>query len=296
MLTSMTGFAARTGLAEGYSWSWELRSVNGKGLDLRLRLPDWLAVLEPEFRKTLGARLARGNVSVGLRISKDASEASSALNHDVMIRVLEDLQRIEDAAGARGVTLTPASASDVLNSKGVTEIGGALEASDALKAALRIDFAEVFEAFCTMRASEGAALTDVIRGQLTEIASQTKEAAALMRARAEDMQGAFRASLERVMDAADTLDETRLAQEIALLTVKSDVTEEIDRLSAHVAAAEALISEEGPIGRKLDFLCQEFNREANTLCSKAQHAGLTEIGLTLKVLIDQMREQVQNVE
>lgn len=296
MLTSMTGFAARTGLAEGYSWSWELRSVNGKGLDLRLRMPDWLAVLEPDFRKMMGVRLSRGNVALGLRISKDAAETSSALNLDALNRVLDDLQRIEDTAGARGVTLTPASASDVLNAKGVTETGGVLEASDALKDALRADFALLLDAFCEMRASEGAALTEVIRAQLAQIEDTTNKAAALMASRAVDMQTAFRTSLDRVLENADALDETRLAQEIALLTVKSDVTEEIDRLTAHVAAAQTLIAQTEPIGRKLDFLCQEFNREANTLCSKAQHAGLTEIGLALKVLIDQMREQVQNVE
>ncbi|MEM9581264.1 MAG: YicC/YloC family endoribonuclease [Pseudomonadota bacterium] len=296
MLTSMTGFAALSGSDAGYSWHWELRSVNGKGLDLRLRMPDWLAVLEPELRKALSAVAARGNISLGLRIQRDVSEAAAELNSDALDRVLNAIGEIENRAGARGVTLTPASAADVLNARGVMDAPTAQGPSDALLKALRANIAPLCASFAQMRADEGAALLGVLSGQLAEIAALTEKAKTLLGPRAEAMRAQFATALDRVMDMRGDIDDTRLAQEIAILTVKTDVTEEIDRLLAHIAAAETLLEAGAPIGRKLDFLMQEFNREANTLCSKAQDAALTEAGLALKVLIDQMREQVQNVE
>ena len=147
-----------------------------------------------------------------------------------------------------------------------------------------------------MRSTEGAALAQVLEGQLSEVASLTAEAAGLAEARKDEMAETLKRNLARVMDNTEGADEARVAQELALIAVKADVTEEIDRLTAHVQAARDLIGQGGPVGRKLDFLMQEFNREANTLCSKAQHSGLTNIGLALKAVIDQMREQVQNVE
>ena len=147
-----------------------------------------------------------------------------------------------------------------------------------------------------MRASEGAALRSILSGQLDQIAGLVEQAAGAAQAREGQMAETLRAQLARVTDNADPVDEPRVAQELALIAVKSDITEELDRLRAHVGAARDLLSQGVPIGRKLDFLSQEFNREANTLCAKSQHTGLTAIGLDLKAVIDQMREQVQNVE
>ena len=296
MLTSMTGFAAHTGSADGFSWGWELRSVNGKGFDLRFRLPDWLSVLEAEIRKQFSVEITRGSVSLNLRIARDAGENAVEINPDALNRVLQAIAQIEDRAGASGVNLTPASASDVMNFRGVMDAPQNRDASDALLSALRADIAPLLSSFNEMRSAEGAALYAVLSRQLDEIESLTTQASALLNERSEDMANIFKAAIARVMESRADMDETRLAQEIAVLAVKTDVTEEIDRLHAHVSAARDLLESGVPVGRKLDFLCQEFNREANTLCSKAQNAKLTDIGLALKVLIDQMREQVQNVE
>ena len=296
MLTSMTGFAALSGSGEGYSWHWELRSVNGKGLDIRLRLPDWLGVLEPEVRGALAKAAQRGNVSLGLRIQREAAEGAAQINTEALERVLAAIGIIEARAGETGLSLTPASAADVLNARGVMDAPVIAGATDALLDALRADIAPLCDSFAEMRRTEGAALHSIITRQLAEVSALTAQARAGLGARAQAMQAAFRSALERVMAERAELDEARLAQEIAVLAVKSDVAEEIDRLEAHIAAAQALVSQTGPIGRKFDFLMQEFNREANTLCSKSQDAALTEAGLALKVVIDQMREQVQNVE
>ena len=296
MLTSMTGFAARTGRADGFSWSWELRSVNGKGFDLRFRMPDWLGGLESEIRKQFSAVIARGSVSLNLRIAREAGENAVEINEDALARVLEAIAQIEDWAGAKGVNLTPASASDVMNFRGVMDAPQNRIASEELLDALRADIAPLLASFNEMRAVEGASLHGVLTRQLDEIETLTQQAQGLLSKRADEMRANFQDAIARVMDARADMDEARIAQEIAVLAVKSDVTEEIDRLHAHISAARDLVASGAPCGRKLDFLCQEFNREANTLCSKAQNAGLTEIGLALKVLIDQMREQVQNVE
>ena len=289
MLTSMTGFAALSGTADGYNWHWELRSVNGKGLDVRVRIPDWLSVLEPELRKAIGKVAARGNVTLGLRIQRDAGDTALELNSAVLDRVLAAIAEIEDRAGATGLSLTPASAADVLGARGVMDAPQNQGAPETLLGALRADFAPLCAAFAAMRTHEGAALQEVLARQLNEIADLTARAKAQLGPRGAAMQANLRAALEKVLADRADLDEARLAQEIAVLAVKTDVAEEI-------AAARGLLDAPEPIGRKFDFLMQEFNREANTLCSKAQDSTLTEIGLALKVLIDQMREQVQNVE
>lgn len=296
MLNSMTGFASRTGNGAGFSWSWEMRSVNGKGLDVRIRVPDWLGMLEVPIRKAAAQNAARGNISVGLRIARDAADGASSINPAALSAVLTAIGQIEEEAGIRGVTLTPASAADVLNARGVMDAATHSTISEELLTKLRDDVGPLMADFATMRSSEGQALHSVLLGQLERMAALIGNADDMLHTRQAEMQEVFKTSLSKLMEAQPDLDEPRLAQELALLAVKHDVTEEIDRLRAHVAAARDLLSADGPVGRKLDFLMQEFNREANTLCSKSQNTQLTEIGLELKVLIDQMREQVQNVE
>jgi len=296
VLRSMTAFAASKGAQHGFSWTWEMRSVNGKGLDLRLRVPDWVEGLEPALRARLGKALGRGNVSLNLKLSRDDGAGALAVNAAQLEDVLTAMAEVENRAMARGVTLAPATAADLLGLRGVLDTGAADEDTEALRTTLLSDFESLLTAFLDMRATEGRALADVLTAQLDEIERLTAEAAQAAEARRPEMEEAFKAALARVMETADTADETRVAQELALIAVKADVTEEIDRLRAHIAAARDLLASGSPVGRKLDFLSQEFNREANTLCSKAQNKGLTAIGLELKTVIDQMREQVQNVE
>ena len=296
MIHSMTAFATRQGSHSEHAWNWELRGVNGKGLDLRLRVPDWIEGLEAGLRTRLSAVLGRGNVTVTLRVQSASESSAIGLDSAALDAVLEAMTEVEARAMARGITLAPANGADVLALRGVLDVASSDSDTVALARAILADFEPVLDSFVAMRASEGAALGEVIAGQLDEIARLTGAAADLLEARQEDIARQHRAALARVRDAAPEADPARIAQELALLAVKLDVTEEIDRLRAHVAAARALLDGDGPVGRKLDFLAQEFNREANTLCSKAQHAGLTEIGLSLKTVIDRMREQVQNVE
>ena len=296
MIHSMTGFAAASGAYGEWRWSWELRGVNGKGLDLRLRVPDWIEGLEAALRKVVTARVARGNVTCNLRITREESGGALQVNTAQVDRLLTALHDIEARAMEAGVSLAPSRASDLLNQRGVLEQAEEAQDIDGLRAALLAEFPAVLAAFTEMRQGEGAALADVLQAQLTEVEDLTARAAEVAETRQQAMAETLRRNLARVLDNSDGADPDRVAQELAMIAVKADVTEEIDRLTAHVAAARDLIGQGGPVGRKLDFLTQEFNREANTLCAKAQHTELTNVGLALKAVIDQMREQVQNVE
>lgn len=299
MTFSMTGFAARKGQGAGFSWAWDLRSVNGKGLDLRLRVPDWIEGLEPALRAELAAQLQRGNVSLTLKLGKDEATAAPEalrLNVAALSGVLAALKQVEDAAMNAGVTLGQPTGADVLGVRGVIETAASDIDSTAIRSALVTDLAPLLADFKTMRASEGTALNGVIAAQLDRIADLLEQAKTEAATRQGLAAQSLRAAVAKVLEASDGLDPARLSQELALLAVKNDVTEELDRLNAHVDAARSLLAEAGQVGRKFDFLTQEFMREANTLCSKSQSLGLTRIGLDLKTVIDQMREQVQNVE
>ncbi|MCZ4351330.1 YicC family protein [Roseovarius aestuarii] len=296
MLNSMTGFASSRGEFEGYSWVWDLRSVNGKGLDLRLRVPDWIEGLETTLRTELGKVLGRGNITLALRVTSEERAGKLQVNQDQLDNVLEAIAQVESRAMARGLALAPARPGDVLSVRGVLETGSTDPDTALLKAALLEDFKAVQADFLKMRASEGAALSALLEAHLADVARLTDAAARAAEARKADVAANLRENIARILDNADGVDEGRLAQELALIAVKADVTEEIGRLHAHVAAARDLLASDGPVGRKLDFLTQEFNREANTLCSKAQSSTLSALGLELKAVIDQMREQVQNVE
>ena len=297
MVNSMTGFAARKGSGHGARWAWEMRSVNARGLDIRLRLPEGLDDLEVVVRKALGAALARGSIAVGLRLQADGNAVASALDGAQLTRVLAALKKVEQQAEDQDLHLTASSAADVLALRGVMESGESGPADQsALVATLKAELPDIIADFTAARADEGRALTVILRQQLTAIAALVAEAKPAAAARQAQMAETLRVNLQRVLDNSEGVDETRLAQELALLAVKADVAEELDRLAAHIDAAEVLLQSEGPVGRKFDFLMQEFNREANTLCSKSASVDLTRIGLDLKTVIDQMREQVQNVE
>ena len=279
-----------------FRWSWDVRSVNGKGLDLRMRVPDWIDGLEAAIRPLVLAKAHRGNVTLSLRVSRDDAVASVTLNTTQMKATVQSLLEIEAEAMDQGLSLAPSRASDIAVMRGILEHGVSQDDPAPLRAALLADLPSLLVAFDQMRKAEGTALLGVLGAQLDDVGDLTTQAAALAEARKADVAATLKANLARVLDNTDGADPDRVAQELALLAVKADVTEEIDRLRTHVDAARTLLAEGGAIGRKLDFLMQEFNREANTLCSKAQNADLTRVGLSLKALIDQMREQVQNVE
>ncbi|MDF1727995.1 MAG: YicC family protein [Sulfitobacter sp.] len=297
MIKSMTGFAAHAGSAPPFSWTWELRAVNGKGLDLRLRVPDWVEGLETGLRKRLSDVAKRGNVTLSLRLSREESAGSAlTVNEAQLETLLVALQTIERRAMDVGVSLAPSKATDILTMRGLLEQTAADEDTSDLLATLLADAETLIADFDAMRRAEGEVLKEFLPGQLEEVARLTDQAASEAEARSDRTRDTLQRNLARLLENADGLDQARLTQELALIAVKSDITEELDRLRAHIDAARALLSEGGAVGRKLDFLMQEFNREANTLCSKAQMKELTATGLALKAVIDQMREQVQNVE
>jgi uncharacterized protein (TIGR00255 family) len=295
-MMSMTGFAALEAplQADGTVRSWDIRSVNARGLEVRMRLPDGRADLEQTLRAALGKGVSRGTVSLSLKSSGSSGQIRPLVDPAGLEAALEALARVEAAAMDRGLALAPATAADVVAMRGVLEMRVAEETGPVDPAKLLPELDALLVDFNTVRAAEGAELARVIGAQLDTIETLTQAAADLRQVRANHMERVFRTALARLVDAG--VDDTKCAQDIAVLAIKADITEEIDRLQAHVTAARGLIAADGPVGRKLDFLTQEFNREANTLCSKAQFAALTTIGLELKTTIDQMREQVQNVE
>ncbi len=292
----MTGFAARNGESDGFTWAWEVRSVNAKGLDIRLRVPDWVDGLEQAVRKLVAKSVGRGNINLTLRVQRDEGSAPLNLSESQLARVLQALSRIEDAAADSGLTLVHCTAADVLAQRGVIDTSVVQDDTGPLLAALLDDLPPLLTDFTAMRRTEGAALDKVIHEQIDQIEVLTKQATTAAEARRDDVAKTLHENLARVLDNTDGADPDSVAQELAMLAVKSDVMEELDRLRAHVDAARDLMGKSGPVGRKLDFLMQEFMREANTLCSKSQSVDLTRIGLDLKAVIDQMREQVQNVE
>ncbi|ASP22022.1 YicC family protein [Antarctobacter heliothermus] len=296
MRQSMTGFASQSGQGLGRNWIWELRGVNGKGLDLRLRMPDGIDGLEAGVRARCAEVLKRGNLQISLKLAADEGDAGLRLDEAQLAAVLAAMHRIEADAMAEGLSLAPSTAAEIVGLRGVLTTEAPEAEPVALAAALLADFDGALSDFVTMRQSEGAALSAILTGQLDEITTLVDDATRAVADRQPQQADRLREQLARVMANTDGVDEARIAQELAVIAVKSDITEEIDRLRAHIAAARDLLAAEGAVGRKFDFLMQEFNREANTLCSKSGDARLTQIGLALKTVIDQMREQVQNVE
>jgi len=299
MLHSMTGFAAGQGGFDGWTWTWDMRAVNGRGLDIRLRMPDWIDGLESAARAQVQKSVSRGNVTLSLRLTRHGEIVAARIDAAVLDRVLAQIAEIESAAMTHGVNIVAPSATDILNQRGIVDTSGNngdTGNTAALAAALIRDLTGVIAGFNAMRGAEGRALQGILTAQLDQIEILNQEVKVLCAARADQMRAALRDALARVMDNTEGADPDRVAQELAIVAVKTDITEELDRLSAHVTAARDLLDHAGPVGRKLDFLMQEFNREANTLCSKAQNIELTRVGLALKSSIDQMREQVQNVE
>lgn len=294
-ISSMTGFARADGTGAGLNWVWELRSVNGRGLDLRLRMPPGFDAIESTVRESLQKRLSRGNVTATLTTERLTAAGAVRLNEAVLADVLKAASRIADIAGG-----TKPDTASLLGMKGVLE-----SASDGLDDAdLRaererlvvISFDEAAEKLVHSRRAEGARLAAILSGQIADIEKLAGEVRASPSRTPEAIRARLKELVSRLLDVNGSFDSDRLHQEAVLAATRADVEEELARLAAHVGAAREILNETGAVGRKLDFLAQEFNREANTLCSKANAVDVTRIGLSLKSVIDQLREQVQNVE
>jgi uncharacterized protein (TIGR00255 family) len=291
---SMTGFADATGHQGSLSWRWEAKSVNGRGLDLRLRTPPGFDGLEPPARKLAAERFLRGAFQISLTVETGARAAGLTVDAAALAAAVRIAKQVEAETG-----LQAARVDGLLALKGVivAEEGETLDevARAARDAALLESLGLAFDKLVKARASEGAKLAALMTAQIDEVQSLTAEAGALAAVQPAAFKARLEAQLAELAGSTSVAPE-RLAQEVALLATKADVREELDRLAAHVQDARALIKEGRGVGRKLDFLAQEFNREANTLCSKSSDIALTRVGLKLKAVIDQFREQSQNVE
>ena len=293
-LSSMTGFARGHGVAGSYAWAWELKSVNSKGLDLKLRLPPGWEAIEPGVRARASEMLSRGSVFANLTVSREGAAPVARVNEPALNAVLAALKGLSGkVAGA------PPSLDGILSLKGVMEVSEAEESEDersAAEAAVVAGFGEALKGLAEMRRTEGQALGKILSARLSEIGALAARAEATPGRKPEAIKARLAEQVAELLEASQRFDADRLHQEAIMLATKIDIREELDRLAAHVAQAKKLIADGGPIGRKLDFLSQELNRESNTLCSKANDLELTNIGLELKAVVEQFREQVQNLE
>jgi len=291
---SMTGFAAAGGAVDGVDWRWDVRTLNARGLDIRLRLPPGAEDIEAKAREQVTRSIARGSCQLALQLRRGEVAGEFRVNEAALHQAMALMARLSEELGA-----APPRADAVLALRGVMSFVEAAEdeaAAEARQAAILADLDAALAELDQVRRREGAELARTLAGQLDEIARLAERIGALpargRQAQLERLQG----QLERLLEARSELSAERLYQEAALLATKGDIREELDRLAAHVEAARALLTAGEPVGRRLDFLAQEFNREANTICSKSGDLETTRLGLELKAVIDQFREQVQNVE
>ncbi|MBL25961.1 MAG: YicC family protein [Rhodospirillaceae bacterium] len=286
----MTGFARVEGHDSDATWTWEIKSVNARNLDVRCRVPPGYDALDSEVRRRAPEHLKRGNITANLQVTRHAGAAMPRVNRDALAAIMAAMKELDG-------DFAPPRLDGLLRLPGVLETPE--EDPDAAREReklLAADLKRCLESLVAARLDEGARLKQILAGELDRISELTAEAAASPALQPEAMRARLTQQLSLLLGADTPLPEERIAQEVALLLTKADVREEIDRLNAHIQAARTLLDEGGPIGRRLDFLCQEFNRESNTLCSKSSDVALTRIGLALKATIEQMREQVQNVE
>ncbi|MFL5190547.1 MAG: YicC/YloC family endoribonuclease [Microvirga sp.] len=293
-IASMTGFARETGVTGSYQWAWELKTVNGRGLEVRVRTPSGLDAIGEEARGQILKALTRGQGQLNLSLSKASAAPKLRVNQDVLQSLLS---AINDLTLPNNVK--PASLDGLLSVRGVVELDD--DAADpsqdeGLAAALRAGIGTLIESLKAARLKEGQALAAVLGQQLDLISRLVDEAEAAPARKPDAIRTRLEAQIAELLDGKANLDPARLHQEAVLIAARADIREELDRLRAHVDAARSLLQEGGSVGRRLDFLAQEFGREANTLCAKANDVSLSRIGLELKAVIEQFREQVQNVE
>lgn len=293
-LASMTGYGRAAGALPGVGFTVEIKSVNGRGLDLRLRLAAGFDALESEIRRLIGKSVARGSLTVSLNVDREGEGGRVVVNHQALEAVLEGFKWLEGRVDAEKPRLD-----GILALRGVLEQHVSLLSPDeeeALSAAILGAVEQAVAGLVAARREEGGRIAAILLERIDEIGALTKAAERHPGRSRDAILARLRQQLADLTDASPALSDERLAQEAVLLATKADIREELDRLGAHIAAARQLIAGGGAVGRKLDFLSQEFNREANTLCSKSNDVALTAIGLDLKAVIDQLREQVQNIE
>ena len=298
-LNSMTGFARSDGYDDVTSWVWEAKSVNGRGLDIRCRLPGGLDIIDARARARVTSLFSRGSLNLNLQMQRTSGDAEYVVNRELLGKLIDVAAEFTDVPGVEAARID-----GLFAVRGVVEAREQEDEEPEIKEKriekIMLCLEETLQALMVSREEEGKRIAQVLHSQVDEIEKLSKAARSSAAAQPEAIRARLVEQVAAILDAGPEggiqADPERITQEAAVLAVKSDIREEIDRLDAHIASARELLDQGGVVGRRLDFLAQEFNREANTLCSKAPDNDLTRIGLDLKNVIDQIREQVQNIE
>ena len=294
----MTGYASGSAQVGSVSLDLEIKSVNSKSLDLKIYLPEYISSLENELRQVASGKVFRGSVILKIKVSQQ-SELSNEyfLNDQVLNTVFEKIQNIEKICKEKNIPLEPLKASDFFAIKGVWEEDkNASTFIDDMKSVILDKANELIESLLEARKKEGQGLLTILADKLASILALHKAAEEILPERSKHLEKNFKSLIDKIMSEHSQLDENKIEHEIAIIAIKQDITEELDRLKVHILSMQDLLNSTGAIGKKLDFLSQELNREVNTICSKSQYSALTKIGIEMKTLVDQFREQVQNVE
>ena len=294
----MTGYASGSAQVGSVSLDLEIKSVNSKSLDLKIYLPEYLSSLENELRQVALGKVFRGSVVLKIKVSQHSELSSEyVLNDQVLNTVFEKIQNIEKICEKKNIPLEPLKASDFLAIKGVWEEDkNASTFIDDMKSIIFDKANELIESLLEARKKEGQGLLTILADKLASILALHKAAEEILPERSKHLEKNFKSLIDKIMSEHSQLDENKIEHEIAIIAIKQDITEELDRLKVHILSMQDLLNSTGAIGKKLDFLSQELNREVNTICSKSQYSALTKIGIEMKTLVDQFREQVQNVE
>ena len=294
----MTGYASDTILVGDFSLDAEIKSVNSKSFDLKIYLPEYMTFMENDIRQLVSKQIARGSIVLKIK-AKQNDEASSnfTLNNEVLNTAIDEIKTIEQKCDEKNIQFSPLTVLDFFSVKGVWEENKISQTDTVkLKSVMLDKLPELIKKFIETRRIEGQGLQAILVEKLSSIMEFIKEIDKILPDRSRHLKKNFKTALDKIINEQNQVDENRLEQEIALLVIKQDIQEELDRLKVHIVSMQDLVNSSNVVGKKLDFLSQELNREVNTICSKSQYSDLTKLGIEMKTLVDQFREQVQNVE
>ena len=294
----MTGYASDTILVGNFSLDAEIKSVNSKSFDLKIFLPEYMAFMENDIRQLVSKQISRGSIVLKIK-AKHNDEASSnfTLNNEVLNTAIDEIKTIEQKCDEKNIQFSPLTVLDFFSVKGVWEENKISQTDTVeLKSVMLDKLPELIKKFIETRRIEGQGLQAILVEKLSSIMKLIKEIDKILPDRSRHLKKNFKTALDKIINEQNQVDENRLEQEIALLVIKQDIQEELDRLKVHIVSMQDLVNSSNVVGKKLDFLSQELNREVNTICSKSQYSDLTKLGIEMKTLVDQFREQVQNVE
>ena len=294
----MTGYVSGSVQANSVLLDFEIKSVNSKNLDLKIFLPEYLSVFENELRQIVLKKISRGSVFLKIKLNQQTEYQNNyVLNDKVLQNVFEKIENIERICDEKNIPLEPLKALDFLAVKGVWEENKNSSTNvDDIKKIVLDKIEELVVSLLQTRKKEGQGLHSILSEKLSSLIELRKEAEKTLPARSNHLKKNFKSTIDGIISETSKIDENKVEQEIAIIAIKLDITEELDRLKVHIESMQDLLSSSGVVGKKLDFLSQELNREVNTICSKSQYSDLTKLGIEMKTVVDQFREQIQNVE